>query len=214
MKRMYVDNETCIYYLMLENENYEMPPMPDGCEEGIIKGMYKVSPAEKKLTHHVQLFGSGPILRSVLAAQKLLAEKYDTSSDVWSVTSYTELRREAQECRRWNMLHPDETPRKSYLEKQIEGLEGPFIAASDYMRCLAEQIDPWIPGGLFALGTDGMGRSESREALRRHFEVDAEFVTLATLDQLTKRGAKGLPQMSEAIQQLGIDPEKKSALYA
>jgi pyruvate dehydrogenase E1 component len=214
MKRMYVDNETCIYYLMVGNENYEMPPMPEGCQEGIIKGMYKVSPAEKKLKHHVQLFGSGPILRMVLAAQKLLAEKYEVSSDVWSVTSYTELRREAQECRRWNMLHPDEEPRKSYLEKQIEGLEGPFIAASDYLRCLAEQIDPWIPGGLFALGTDGMGRSESREALRRHFEVDAEFVTLATLDQLTKRGAKGLPKMADVIRDLGIDPEKKSALYA
>ena len=214
MKRMYVDDETCIYYLMLENENYEMPPMPEGCEEGIIKGMYKVSPAEKKLKHHVQLFGSGPILRMVLAAQKLLAEKYEVSSDVWSVTSYTELRREAQECRRWNMLHPDEEPRKSYLEKQIEGLEGPFIAASDYLRCLAEQIDPWIPGGLFALGTDGLGRSESREALRRHFEVDAQFVTLATLDQLTKRGAKGLPKMADVIRELGIDPDKQSALYA
>ncbi len=214
MKRMYVDNETCIYYLMVGNENYEMPPMPEGCREGIIKGMYKVSPAEKKLGHHVQLFGSGPILRMVLAAQKVLAEKYDVSSDVWSVTSYTELRREAQECRRWNMLHPDETPRKSYLEQQIEGLEGPFIAASDYLRCLAEQIDPWIPGGLFALGTDGMGRSESREALRRHFEVDAEFVTLATLDQLTQRGAKGLPKLADVIRDLGIDPDKQSALYA
>ncbi|WP_442483885.1 pyruvate dehydrogenase (acetyl-transferring), homodimeric type [Aeoliella sp. SH292] len=221
MKRMYVDNDTCIYYLMLENENYMMPEMPAGpdgnilpeVEEGIIKGMYKVSPAAKKLKHHVQLFGSGAILRGVLDAQKLLAEKYDISSDVWSVTSYTELRREAQECRRWNMLHPDAEPRVSFLEKQIAGLDGPFIAASDYMRALAEQIDPWVPGGIFALGTDGMGRSESREALRRHFEVDAEFVTLATIDQLKQRGAD-VPALAKVIEELGIDPDKQSALYA
>jgi pyruvate dehydrogenase E1 component len=221
MKRMYVDNDTCIYYLMLENENYMMPEMPAGpdgnilpeVEEGIIKGMYKVSPAEKKRKHHVQLFGSGAILRGVLDAQKLLAEKYDISSDVWSVTSYTELRREAQECRRWNMLHPDAEPRVSFLEKQIAGLDGPFIAASDYMRALAEQIDPWVPGGIFALGTDGMGRSESREALRRHFEVDAEFVTLATIDQLKQRGAD-VPALAKVIEELGIDPDKQSALYA
>ena len=214
MKRMYVDNETCIYYIMLENENYMMPEKPEGCEEGIIKGMYCVSKAEQRGKHHVQLFGSGAILRCVLAAQKLLAEKYDISSDVWSVTSYTELRREAQECRRWNMLHPTETPRRSYLEQQLEGLEGPFIAASDYLRTLAEQIDPWVPGGIFALGTDGMGRSESREALRRHFEVDAEFVALATISQLQQRGAEGLPGVQQVIEELGIDPEKPSALYA
>jgi len=214
MKRMYEENETCIYYLMLENDNYMMPPMPEGCEEGIIKGMYRVSEAEKKGKHHVQLFGSGAILNGVLEAQKLLAEKYDITADVWSVTSYTELRREAQECRRWNMLHPAETPRVSYLEKQLEGLEGPFIAASDYMRALAEQIDPWVPGGLFALGTDGMGRSESREALRRHFEVDAEFVTLAVIDQLHQHGKKDLPELADLIKELKIDPDKQSALYA
>lgn len=222
MKRMYVDNETCIYYIMLENENYMMPPMPEGpdggpnkeVQEGIIKGMYKVSPAPERKKHHVQLFGSGAILRGVLDAQKLLAEKYDTSADVWSVTSYTELRREAQECRRWNMLHPGEEPRVSYLERQLEGLEGPFIAASDYIRALAEQIDPWVPGGIFALGTDGMGRSESREALRRHFEVDAEFVTLATLNELKKAGKEDLPCLKQVIADLGINPDKESALYA
>jgi pyruvate dehydrogenase E1 component len=214
MKRMYVDNETCIYYIMLENENYLMPEMPEGCQAGIIKGMYRVSEAKEKRKHHVQLFGSGAILRCVLDAQKLLAERYDISSDVWSVTSYTELRREAQECRRWNMLHPHEEPRVSYLEQQLHGLDGPFVAASDYLRALAEQIDPWVPGGLFALGTDGMGRSESREALRRHFEVDAEFVTLATIDQLKKQGKDDVPCVAEVIKELGIDPDKASALYA
>ena len=130
------------------------------------------------------------------------------------MTSYTELRREAQECRRWNMLHPDQQPRRSYLETQLEGLQGPFIAASDYMRALAEQIDPWIPGGLFALGTDGMGRSESREALRRHFEVDAQFVALAAIHQLAQSGCQEVPATSQVIQDLGIDPDKESALYA
>ncbi len=214
MQRMYVDNETCIYYIMIENETYRMPEMPVGCNEGILKGMYRVSEAKEKGKHHVQLFGSGAILQSVLGAQKLLAEKYDISSDVWSVTSYTELRREAQECRRWNMLHPTEEPRVSYLEKQIEGLEGPFIAASDYMRALPEQIAPWIPGGMFVLGTDGMGRSESREALRRHFEVDAQFVTLATLGQLAELGHFDNKFMAKVIKELDIDPDKISALYA
>ena len=214
MKRMYVDNETCIYYIMLENETYNMPEMPADCEEGIIKGMYCVSKAKKKGKHHVQLFGSGAILKSALDAQIMLADKYDVSSDVWSVTSYTELRREAQECRRWNMLHPTEKPRVSYLEEQLEGLEGPFIAASDYVRALAEQIDPWIPGGLFVLGTDGMGRSESREALRRHFEVDAEFVTLAALGELAKQGHFDPKFMGQAVKDLNIDADKISALYA
>jgi pyruvate dehydrogenase E1 component len=218
MKRMYVDDETCIYYLMLENENYAMPEMPKGCEEGIIKGMYRVSEAQKietkKSKYHVQLFGSGPILRSVLDAQALLADQYDISADVWSVTSYTELRREAQECRRWNMLHPTDKPRVSYLEQQLAGLDGPFIAASDYMRALAEQIDPWIPGGLFVLGTDGMGRSESREALRRHFEVDAQFVTLAALGELAKLGHFDQKFMAKAVKDLDIDADKVSALYA
>ncbi len=214
LKRLYEDNETAIYYLTAENENYEMPAMPEGCEEGIIKGMYPVAKADQRLTHHVQLFGSGPILRSVLGARDLLAEKFDVSADVWSVTSYTELRREAQECRRWNMLHPAAEPRKSFFERQVEGIEGPFIAASDYMRALAEQVDPWVPGGLFALGTDGMGRSESREALRRHFEVDAESIALGSLYKLHLCGKLEASAVAKAIEELGIDPEKASALYA
>ena len=215
LQRMYVDNETAIYYITLENENYQMPEMPEGCEEGIIRGMYKVaSKTPKKSVAKVQLFGSGAILREALRASEILAEKYDVASDIWSVTSYNQLRRDAQECQRWNMLNPDKAPRRSYVEEQLEGVEGPVIAASDYMRALPEQIDPWVPGGLFALGTDGMGRSESREALRRHFEVDAECIVIATLYQLSQQGKVDTKKVAKAVKDLGVDPEKTSALYA
>jgi len=213
LKRMYEDNETAIYYITLGNENYTMPEMPVGCEEGIIKGMYKVASAEAK-GPRVQLFGSGPILRETLRASQFLADDYGVASDVWSVTSYTQLRRDAQECERWNMLNPNKKPRRSYLEQQLEAVEGPTIAASDYMQALAEQISPWVPGGLYALGTDGMGRSESREALRRHFEVDAECITVATLYQLSQRDKFDAKKVAQAIKALGIDPDKPSALYA
>ena len=221
LKRLYVDNETAIYYITLENENYLMPEMPtdsDGkpcskVQEGIIRGMYKVSSTEAK-GERVQLFGSGAILREALRAAEILAENYGVAADVWSVTSYNELRRDAQECQRWNMLNPDKQPRRSFVEEQLDGVEGPFIAASDYMRALAEQIDPWVPGGLFALGTDGMGRSESREALRRHFEVDAECIAIATLHQLSQHGKYDVKKVAKAINDLGVNPDKTSALYA
>ncbi|MEX2307694.1 MAG: pyruvate dehydrogenase (acetyl-transferring), homodimeric type [Pirellulales bacterium] len=214
LKRLYEDNETAMYYITLQNETYEMPEMPPGCEEGIICGMYKVSSVEVEGPHRVQLFGSAAILRQALRAQKLLAEKYKISSDVWSVTSYTELRRDAQECKRWNTLHPAQPPRVSYVERALEGVSGPCISASDYVRAHAEQISEWVPGGLYALGTDGMGRSESRAALRRHFEVDAECITVAALYQLKDRGECDGQCVANAIKELGIDPEKQSALYA
>ncbi len=173
LKRLYEDGETAIYYITVENENYHHPAMPEGVEEGIIRGIYPVSERHAdNAQHHVQLFGSGAILRCAMEAQGILAERFGISSKVWSVTSYTQLRREAADCQRWNMLHPTEPARRSYLETALEGQEGPFIAASDYVRALPEQISAWVPGGLFALGTDGMGRSDTREALRRHFEVD------------------------------------------
>ena len=175
--------------------------------------MYKVA-SNSADGPKVQLFGSGPILRETLRASELLAEQYGVASDVWSITSYTQLRRDCQECERWNMLNPDKTPRRSYVEEQLADTEGPVIAASDYMRALAEQIAPWTPNGFFALGTDGMGRSESRGALRRHFEVDAECITLATLYQLSKRCQFDKQKLPGVVKQLGIDPEKPSALYA
>ncbi|MFO0912866.1 MAG: pyruvate dehydrogenase (acetyl-transferring), homodimeric type [Pirellulales bacterium] len=215
MRRMYEEGETAIYYLTVENEDYDMPEMPAGVEEGILRGIYKVSEVSAgRQDLKVQLFGSGAILRHVLAAQQILAEKYDIPSQAWSVTSYNELRRDCQSTERWNMLHPLEPRRKSYLETITEGAQGPFIAASDYVQAVSEQLSPWIPGGLFALGTDGMGRSETRENLRRHFEVDAQFVTLAALYRLAQRGQIGADVVAQAIRDLEIDPEKINPLFA
>ncbi|KAA5546057.1 pyruvate dehydrogenase (acetyl-transferring), homodimeric type [Roseiconus nitratireducens] len=215
LQKMYAEGEQCIYYLMSENEPYHHPNMPEGCAEGIVNGMYKYSSREVDgAKARVQLFGSGAILNCVLAAQELLAEKYNIASDVWSVTSYTQLRRDAAACQRWNMLHPKETPRKSYLETVLEGVEGPFISASDYVQALGEQLTPWIPGDYFVLGTDGMGRSETREALRRHFEVDAESIAIATLSRLCKTDVFKPADVQKAIEDLGYDPDKPNPLYA
>ena len=209
LERMFAKGEDWIYYITVYNENYEMPSMPAGCEEGILKGMYRLREVSGKPEGpRVQLFGSGAILREVIRAAELLAGRWGISSTVWSVTSWKELRREAQECRRWNMLHPQLPPRKSYFEESIDGAEGVFVAASDHVRAVAEQLDPWVPGGLFVLGTDGFGRSETRGPLRRHFEVDAECVAVATLWRLAREGRLGAEVVGEAIVELGIDPEK------
>ncbi len=215
LQRMFADGEQCIYYITAENEEYMHPEMPEGCEHGIVKGMYKYKSVDvdgsKK---RVQLFGSGAILNCALKAQEILAEKYSVASDVWSVTSYTQLRREAGACERWNRLHPTETPRKSYLEETLEGVEGPFISASDYVRALGEQLTPWIPGDYYVLGTDGMGRSETREALRRHFEVDAESIVIATLYRLAKAGEFEMSDVAAAIKDLDYDAEKIDPYFA
>ena len=216
MKKLYVDGETAIYYLMAGNENYAMPAMPEGCQEGIVKGMYKFNSNEVKgAKHHVNLMGSGAIMMNcVLKGQQILADRFKISSDVWSVTSYTELRREAQECHRWNMLHPTKKPKVSYVETLTDGCEGPFIASSDYVQAHTEQIAQYLPGNMLALGTDGMGRSELRENLRRHFEVDGEFIAVATLYQLSKEGKVDAKDVAKAIKELDVDPEKISPLYA
>ncbi len=215
LKKMYQEGETAIYYISVENENYAMPAMPEGVEEGIVKGIYKLSSREENgAKARVQLFGTGPILRSVLKAQEILADKFKIASDVWSVTSYTQLRRDAQTCERWNYLHPTEQPRQSYIEKVLDGVQGPFIAASDHVRALPEQLQRYIPGDYFVLGTDGMGRSETREALRRHFEVDAESVALAALYRLSKQGVLQAADVAKAIKDLDYDPEKANPLYA
>lgn len=215
MKRLYEDGDTAIYYVTAENENYVHPPMPEGVSEGIIRGMYKFSSVSApNAIARVNLFGSGAILRGVLEAQQLLLEKYRVASDVWSVTSYTELRRDAQACERWNMLHPDQAPKRSYVEQCLSGFKGVTVAASDYVRALPEQIARWIPGDYYVLGTDGMGRSETREALRRHFEVDASCVTLATLYRLAKTGVVPASVPAQAVKDLGINAEKIDPLFA
>jgi pyruvate dehydrogenase E1 component len=219
LERMYGKGEDWIYYLTVYNENYEMPPMPAGCESGILKGMYRLrdvaaqSPPATRLPR-INLLGSGSILREVLRAADLLATQFGVDCTVWSVTSWKELRREAQECRRWNMLHPEAAPRRSYLESLVGGVDGIFVAASDHVRAVPEQLDPWIPGGLFALGTDGFGRSELRAALRRHFEVDAECIAIGALSRLAAVGAIGSHVVAEAIRRLGVNPDKIDAASA
>jgi pyruvate dehydrogenase E1 component len=189
--------------------------MPTGIEEGIIRGMYKFSTKDAGGGRpRVQLFGSGAILREALRAQEILADRFRISSNAWSVTSYTELARDAQAAERWNMLHPTETPRKSYITTMLAGEQGPFISASDYVQALADQVAPFVPGGLFTLGTDGFGRSEIRPNLRRHFEVDAESITVASLYQLAKQGTIERKCVAAAIEALGIDPEKINPLHA
>ena len=215
LKRMFQDGEECIYYITAENDAYDHPSMPEGCADGIVKGMYKFRSRDvESAKARVQLFGSGAILNSVLRAQEILADEYGIASDVWSVTSYTQLRRDAATCDRWNMLHPTETPKKSYLEETLEGVEGPFISASDYVKALGEQLTPWIPGDYYCLGTDGMGRSETREALRRHFEVDAESITIAAISRLAKAEIFTAKDVANAIKDLGYDAEKVNPYFA
>src|SRR5215203_5765264 len=184
IKRMYQDQESVFYYLTVMNEQYTMPEMPQGAREGILKGMYKFRNASKpdaKL--RAQLFGSGAILNEVVKAQEIL-QKYGVAADVWSVTSYTELYRDGHACERWNMLHPTETPKVPYVTQCLKDASGVFVAASDYLKVLPDSIDQWMPRRMRSLGTDGFGRSEDRRSLRQHFEVDAKFVTLATLAEL------------------------------
>jgi pyruvate dehydrogenase E1 component len=213
IRRMYQAGESVFYYLTLGNENYEMLPIPRGAnvEDGIRRGMYKCRPASsavKSTKSKVHLLGSGAILREAMRAQEILVDRYQIAADVWSVTSYKELRRDALETERWNFLHPMDPPRQSYLEQLLAGETGVFVAASDYMKALPEMIARWVPGGLSVLGTDGFGRSETRQALRRFFEIDAECITLQALTRLARLGEVKPSQLQKAIQELGIDPEK------
>ena len=210
IKRMYVEGESIFYYLTVTNEPLAMPEMPAGADvrSGILKGMYRFKTSDKKdAPARAQLFGSGTIMFEVLKAQQIL-EKYGVGADVWSVTSYKELYKDANDCQRWNMLHPGQTPRVPYVTQLLKDAPGPFIAASDYMKVLPESIAQWIPGRLVALGTDGFGRSENRVALRDFFEVDAKHIVLATLNALLTEGKIGLDVVQKAIQDLGINAEK------
>jgi pyruvate dehydrogenase E1 component len=214
IKRMYHDQESIFYYLTVMNEQYEMPEMPKGSREGILKGMYrfKASP-DTKGTLRAQLFGSGAILNEVVKAQELL-QKYGVAADVWSVTSYTELYRDGHAVERWNMLHPTETPRVPYVTQQLKDAPGVFVAASDYCKVLPDSIDRWLPRKMRSLGTDGFGRSEDRAALRNHFEVDARFVTIATLAELQKEGQVDGKVVAQAIKDLGVNADKPNPASA
>jgi pyruvate dehydrogenase E1 component len=213
LKRLYGDGEEHFYYLTLYNENYEMPEMPEGAEQGILKGLYRLKAATKGKRHKAHIFGSGPLLREALRAQDILAEQFDVSADVWSATSYKLLRGDALRAKRWNMLHPTSPKKHSYLETTLQNEEGVFVAVSDYMKMVPDQIAPWVPGGLTSLGTDGFGRSDTRANLRRFFEVDAETTVIATLFALYEKGSLPGETVESAIRSLGVDPEKQFPLY-
>jgi len=211
MRRMYQDEEDVFYYLTLINEKTAHPPMPEGAETGILQGMYRLREgAPGKL--RVQLLGSGAILRETLAAADLLQQDFGVAADVWSVTSYSELGRDGQEAERWSRLHPLEDARRGYAETALSGSSGPVVAATDYMKTVPEQIRPFMAGRRYVtLGTDGFGRSDTRQALRAFFEVDRHHIALAALKALADDGLIDRARAAEAITRYGIDPEAVSA---
>ncbi len=211
--RMYQKGEDVFYYITLYNESIFHPPMPEGVEEGIVKGLYLFRPAPEKLKHHVQLFGSGSIMQCTLKAQDLLAARFQVSSDVWSVPSYQQLRDEALSADRWNRLHPEAIPRVPHIRKALENVQGPFIAATDFVKIVPDFVRPWMNQRYIVLGTDGFGRSDTREALRRFFEVDAENIAIAALHALSQDGLITQSEVAQAIADLGVDPEKLNPLH-
>ncbi|MHB0984775.1 MAG: pyruvate dehydrogenase (acetyl-transferring), homodimeric type [Sulfuricella sp.] len=208
LRRMYKEQESVYYYITVMNENYVHPPMPKGAEEGILKGMYLLKRGAARKKMKVQLMGSGTILREVIAAADLLEADFGVSSDIWSVTSFNELRREGLDVQRWNRLHPEHPQRLTYVEKCLKDGSGPVVASTDYMKAYADQIRAFVPRHFVALGTDGFGRSDSRENLRRFFEVDRYHVALAALKALADEGVIPAAKVAEAIVKYGIDPNK------
>lgn len=206
IRRMYQAGESVFYYITMYNEDYPMPPMPEGARDGIVRGIYKFRSAPGG-TAKLQLFGSGPILNEALRAQEILSQRYSIDADVWSVTSYAELRREALAVQRWNRLHPSEAERVPYILKALSGAKGPIVAASDYMKSVPHFLSPWLGDRLIALGTDGFGRSDNREYLRKHFEVSAEAIAAAALSKLARSGEFDPGRAREAFAGLGLDTE-------
>ena len=207
LRRMIAEQENIFYYITCMNENYVHPPMPSGVEDGILRGMYLLQVGGQGQVR-VQLMGSGTILREVLAAAELLHEEFGVPSDVWSVTSFNELRRNALATERWNQLHPEDKPRSSYLEQCLGKRKGPFVAATDYMKIVPDQVQRWMPGRYVTLGTDGYGRSDGRAALRQFFEVDRRYITVTALKALADDGVLDQQTVAKAIKKFGIDPEK------
>jgi pyruvate dehydrogenase E1 component len=207
LRRMIGEQENIFYYITCMNENYVHPPMPAGVEQGILKGMYLLKEGSQGKIR-VQLLGSGTILREVLAAAELLFNDFGVPSDIWSVTSFNELRREGLSAERWNQLHPESEPRKNHVETCLENREGPYIAATDYMKIVPDQIQRWVPGRYVTLGTDGYGRSDGRDALRQFFEVDERYIAVSALKALADDGKIDQKTVAQAIRKYGIDPEK------
>jgi pyruvate dehydrogenase E1 component len=221
LRRMYVEQEDVFYYITVMNENYPHPALPEGREdevrEGIVKGMYllREGKTNKKSAPRVQLLGSGTILREVIAAADLLEQDWNVAADVWSAPSFTELGRDGMATHRWNMLHPSEEPRQSFVESQLAGRpDGPAVAATDYIRAFAEQIRPYVNRRYRVLGTDGFGRSDYRRKLREHFEVDRRFITLAALNELAAEGTVPASAAAEAVTKYGINPDKPDPVRA
>ncbi len=209
LKCMYEDKENCFYYLTTMNENYQHPEMPIGCEEGIVRGIYKLKEGKKNVKKkRVQLLGAGSILREVEAAADLLREDWGVESDVWSVTSVNELARDGHRVARWNLLHPEQEAKKAYVTAQLESSDGPFVISTDYMKSYAEQLRAYVPGRFTVLGTDGFGRSDTRSKLRRFFEVDRYFVVLAALKALADEGKVDAKDVAGALKKYGIDSAK------
>jgi pyruvate dehydrogenase E1 component len=215
LRRMLGEQEDVFFYLTLMNENYHHPAMPEGAEEGILRGMYLLREGDAGRSPRVQLLGSGTILNEVVAAAQLLESDFEVAADVWSVTSFTELRRDGIEVERWNMLHPTAPPRLAYVAQCLSGRgRGPAVASSDYIRAFADQIRQWVPGRYRVLGTDGFGRSDTRAALRRFFEVDRHYLVVSALKELADEGAVKPELVQQAIERYEIDPELPMPTHA
>ena len=212
MRRMFEEGENCFYYITTMNENYVHPDMPEGVEEGIVRGLYRLSTANVSKGPQVQLLGAGAILREVEAAAELLARDFGIAADVWSVTSVNELARDGNDAVRWNRLHPTDTPRVPYLTEQLVDAPGPVIAATDYQKAHTDQLREFVPGRFTVLGTDGFGRSDTRQQLRQHFGVSREHIALAAIKALADQGDLSLDVAQEALSQLGIDADKPNPM--
>jgi len=209
MKEMCQDDKDVIYYLTLENENYTHQPMPEGVADDIIKGLYKIHATENPT---MRLLGSGPLMGEVLAAAELLKKDWHIEPGIWNVTSFSELRRDAEEIERWNLIHPENDPKHSHLEQCLSKHHVPTVAVSDYVKMVSEQIGPYVPGPYYALGTDGFGRSDTRENLRHFFEVDRYYIVLTAIRALALDGKMDMSKVDEAMKKYNLDPEKPSPI--
>mgnify|MGYP002015051501 FL=1 len=206
---MVEENKDVVYYLTLENENYKHPKQPEGITEDVVKGLYKV---QGTTDPKIRLLGSGPLMREALAAAELLKNDWDIEPGIWNVTSFSELRRDAEEVERWNLVHPNENPKRSHLEESLSKNSVPTVAVSDYVKMVSEQIGPYVPGPYYCLGTDGFGRSDTREELRSFFEVDRYYIVLTAIKALATKGDVEMKMVEEVMKKYKLDPDKPSPI--